>query len=286
MDPEAIRQKRLAKLTESMAATKKMPEPSPTTSGSKPTTPTKLKPEAMDVDEPVRKANVDQNPSPKMDVDPKWIDMKESGNQIVLSEKDWEHNLLSKALNVSLVPSTKTYLEQIAQELTSENEPLKMTKPHWERIIYSRLLLSTPEPLFDYLKQAWVKLQEWKTREPPNRMEKINDLSDLIMNYIGLVANPDTFDMFPEIHQYGAGYFGHQLTITSDPEQSYPRNFIQQIITKFKNEGLKDILSATVKSILTVLRTKRIYSDYKPCFRAFQYLISFKDLAELVFFIN
>jgi hypothetical protein len=197
----------------------------------------------------------------------------------IMTEDEWETNLCHKALQVSLNPEQKGYLSLLVDELKEESVPLVMTKNNWERILYSSIL-AKPNT-FDYLKTAWLKLQEWKKRESFSRQEKMTELSNLILNYMGLVLNPETVDMFPS-NEHGAGYLGHRLVVCQDFETEYPRHLVDAIIQNIKEDGLREMVNSTVNSILDILNTKRIYDDYQPCFRAFQYLLTFKDIALLV----
>ncbi len=67
--------------------------------------------------------------------------------------------------------------------------------------------------------------------------------------------------------RYCSGVFGIRLVEAQDPEASFPRNFVEGLITRFQDEGLNEIVSATIKSILFSILAKRIYDDYLPCVR-------------------
>lgn len=144
-------------------------------------------------------------------------------------------------------------------EFESESVPRKMVAENWERVLYARLSLpenGNPElpGLFDYLVIAWLlihsrylELQKLADDLVVGELSKrragqLSNFADLIMNYVGLVINPDMIDMFPQNHEYGAGYFGSRLVTVSDPESTYPRYFMECFITRFAEEGLIEVL--------------------------------------------
>ena len=100
-----------------------------------------------------------------------------------------------------------------------EGPEFKMVAENWERILYSRLSMTenslpTMPGLFDYLTIAWLKINVRleniaKLVADPEiaqvatkRCEKLKQFAGLVMNYVGLVINPDMIDMFPQNHQY------------------------------------------------------------------------------------
>ncbi|KAI8898611.1 ubiquitin elongating factor core-domain-containing protein [Globomyces pollinis-pini] len=219
------------------------------------------------------------------------------------SDNEWEHIICDSVLTVALTNQpNKIFIQSVAEELQNENRELQMISEHWERILYARLTLSENNSsdmpvLFDYLVQAWIRInvriqnltklcQDQSTIEVTSvatrRLEKLKEFSALTMNYTSLVIHPDMIDMFPQNHSFGAGYWGAQMAQLDDIESKYPREFVIAFIKRFADEGLAEILNSTVKSILTVMRSKRIYDNHQNCFRAFTFLISFKEFAELI----
>jgi ubiquitin conjugation factor E4 B len=112
------------------------------------------------------------------------------------------------------------FLEDLVSELVEEKSALDMSSSNWERILYSRLSLpANSEPswpcLFDYLVQAFIKAQVRKSNLQKlqeadanlnsivnRRLAKILEMQSLLLNYSGLILNPDTVDMFPTNHSY------------------------------------------------------------------------------------
>lgn len=84
------------------------------------------------------------------------------------------------------------------------------------------------------------------------------------------------------MNSQACGFLGQALINAADVECEVPRSFFEMFIERFKDDGLIEIISQTIKNILSVMRTKRIYEDYLPSYRAFSYLISFKPVAIII----
>jgi hypothetical protein len=208
-----------------------------------------------------------------------------------LTDEQWECSICESVLGVSLEnkPSLIS-LASLVEELKTEGGQVLAVSSNWERILYSRISMpenSSPDypAIFDYLAGVWQKVHtkyvnlQGLTSDPnfghvaKRRVTKLDEFASLVMNYVGLSINPDTIDMFPQNHPLGAGIFGYRLCTSAgaDPEQAYSRVFIDALISRFQNEGILEIFTATVKSVLTQMRSKRIYDDYLCCFRVRYY---------------
>lgn len=66
---------------------------------------------------------------------------------------------------------------------------------------------------------------------------------------------------------HAAGSMGQILLNSADIDTNLPRAFVEKFIYRFKDEGLEDIVSQTIKNILTTMRTMKISEDYQPCLR-------------------
>ena len=204
-----------------------------------------------------------------------------------LTDEQWECSICESVLGVSLENKPALiYLGAVVEELKAEGMPVVAISTNWERILYSRISMeenSSPDfpAIFDYLAGVWQKVHTKYVNlqglaSDPNignvakrRITKLDEFASLVMNYVGLSINPDTIDMFPQNHSLGAGIFGFRLCTTAgaDPELAYSRAFIDAMIARFQDEGILEIFTATIKSVLTQMRSKRIYDDYMVCFR-------------------
>lgn len=159
-----------------------------------------------------------------------------------------------------------------------------------ERCIYSRITQQEQSiHSFDYLLGVWksasnlrYQLNQFEVIGVPvkHRLPLIEEIINLAVNYAGLVLNPEMEELFS--NPYGAGYIGHLLLNSADIDRKLPKMFMDQFIERFLDEGLVEMLKGTIKSIMTVMRTKNVSDDYHSCFRAFTWLISKKELAKLI----
>ncbi|XJO72710.1 hypothetical protein BDV3_003791 [Batrachochytrium dendrobatidis] len=227
-------------------------------------------------------------------------------NFLNLTNEDWLDRSLGSILQISLktpAPNGLMYLQEVVDELKGESIPLVFTTDMIERVIYVRLQIPansdpTMPALFDYLCGVWTRANSTRqtlkqflalATENPTAASKacvcdtaIALLQSLAVNYAGLVLNPDMLDNFPLNHDWGSGFLGYKLLESHDPTSVYPREFITEFITRFEDDGLEDILGYTIKSVVTSMRTKSIIKQYIQPIRVFQYLVSFKPIANLV----
>jgi ubiquitin conjugation factor E4 B len=190
------------------------------------------------------------------------------------------------------------YLAKVIRDFNRENLPHVITAEHFEKAIYLRLAMDENtkpewEATFDYMVNCWLRtenlLQRMKTFQIDEvstdlvnrRVETAKELQRIFLNYSGLLINQDCVDLFPLNHTYYAGYWGSQLGTRPNPELSYPRPFVQAFIERYKEDGLMKYFTNTIKALMTVVRSKRVWKDYEGPFNGLEYLLSFKEFADL-----
>ncbi|KAI8905797.1 ubiquitin elongating factor core-domain-containing protein [Entophlyctis helioformis] len=193
-------------------------------------------------------------------------------------------------------------MDELVAELADEAIPPVLSPAIVERVIYARLLLPANAepgmpPLFDYLAGVWIRATRTKAAIQPFvgladnkdaaakaavRVAGIDALLALAISYAGLVLNPDMIDSFPTNHTWGAGFLGYKLLESFDAESVYPREFMNDFVTRFDNDGLQEIVDFTLKGVVTAMRTQKISEDFQRPLRVLSYLVSFKQIARAI----
>jgi ubiquitin conjugation factor E4 B len=208
-----------------------------------------------------------------------------------MNQQEWENSTLKHTLQVTLEVGSTGCLEELCAELMSENIPLVLNAELTERALYARLTLPSTVPPFVYLLGVWkrvaalgLQLAQLQSMgiSTTNRVRLLDDIQNLAISYAGLALNPDMEEVFHQAEGQAAGFLGRMLVNATDFESRIPRQFMDSFIQRFQDDGLVEIISQTIKNILTVARTKKIYEDYMPSFKALMYLLSFKPLPPII----
>eukprot|EP00842_Homolaphlyctis_polyrhiza_P003259 jgi/Hompol1/3934/HPOL_001527-RA len=212
------------------------------------------------------------------------------------SDQEWFTSTFETILQVSLRENSSVlFMKDLVDELVQESIPLQLGPELSERALYSRLQLDiNKDPmqpaLFDFLAGVWTRAATVKNSlrqfaasaneavvaKASARLQDIAAVQALALNYAGLVLNPDMHDSFPQNHSWGAGFLGYKLLDCFDPETLYPRDFMNDFVARFDNDGLYEIVECTVKSVVTAMRTKKVLEDYQSPIKVLTYLASFK----------
>ncbi|KAJ3035323.1 hypothetical protein HK097_004237, partial [Rhizophlyctis rosea] len=225
------------------------------------------------------------------------------------SEEDWEDEALSFVfactLNSSSTNPTQKYLPSVVEELSSESLPPKITSQTLERILYARLSLpsnSDPnsEPLFDYLVGAWkrtrtvvaritgfvekAKGDEGVREKAGRRKEVVEGVRGLVLNYAGLVVNPEMADSFPQprsVAELGPAYIAQKVLLSNvdEVEGALPQAFLEEFVARFERDGLDEIVGPIMNSLAANMRAQSITKEYQIPIRALMKLVSFKPIA-------
>ncbi|KAJ3088787.1 hypothetical protein HK102_007908 [Quaeritorhiza haematococci] len=235
-------------------------------------------------------------------------------NFIDQSDEDWENKTLEyifKSTLDSAVASQKqyTHLQTLAEELESESTPLKQRGSMLERIIYARL--SMPEnantspitpPLFDYLVGCWKRVGEIRRHVnglverggngpakevAKSRLGVLESVRTLVVSYSGLVVMPGMSDSFPQpekITAMGPGYVAEKLLQKNpeDVERDIPREFLDDFVKRFEEDGLEDLFGPILTSVSAEMRTQSIVKDYQTPLRVISLLTSYKPVAAMM----
>jgi ubiquitin conjugation factor E4 B len=201
---------------------------------------------------------------------------------VEVPNSEWENRILSMILKVTLHGSQqgKTYVEELAAELLSEHQSLDLSFENIERVLYARISLPANSDvqhghIFDYLVKSWIacqeqisKIQTWASNPTDSqafmdfdsiaqhRIQGLNNLSNIILNYSGLVLNPDMVDCFPvpeNLKGLGPAYLAHKILPPNIPED-LPRSFLNAFLERYKDDGLMDV------SLVTVINCARALS--------------------------
>ena len=192
---------------------------------------------------------------------------------------EWQNKVISNILKVSFQPNpTSVCLSSLEQEFIQEGIQPLFTFDQMERILYARLCTESEAaqnfPLLDYLIQSWKRCSdaisknlELNGEQVTQRLAWLNSLKALIVNYVGLVLNPEMMDMFPQnpdIAALGPRYLGTKLLVSaSERDQVVPPEFLQELITKFSNDGLDGIVTGILTEVMLLVRVKSLINDYQ-----------------------
>ncbi|KAI8620007.1 ubiquitin elongating factor core-domain-containing protein [Chytriomyces sp. MP71] len=211
------------------------------------------------------------------------------------------------------------HLASLAEDLISESLPSTvLTFDLVDRIIHSRLsrpenaLIEMPKnpALLDYLISCWKRCREAHRRingiletgtmslvASPDEAAKLKHLAntrtnilvktrEVVMNYAGLVLNPDMADMFPqspEILKQGAGYLATKLLLDAyASEEQLPAEFLTEFVARFENDGLAEMIGPVINSITASMRFQDISTEYTVPIRALTALVAHKNIAAIL----
>ena len=275
---EEMRQKRLEKLAQQQQQAKEqaLPAKQPNLTPKPMLEPPQVQPKVAAKTTPLPTVA-----SPKM---PKRDSLTAEQAFLRMTDAQWESQV-----SQSIFGLTISSLPELEQEFLQEGLPLELNSQVWERVLFAKF---QGEGDFEYLVNCWKRAQTKlgnlsKIKQEQDvvkrRSQKLLELQDLLLNYCGLFLNPETCEMFPLNHTDGAGVFGAKLCRIENIETEYPRSFIDSIIQKFKDSGLDIIVSCTILALMKEMNSKKLYNpDYRLPVRALFYLISFKDIANLI----
>ncbi|KAJ3414089.1 hypothetical protein HDV05_007123 [Chytridiales sp. JEL 0842] len=205
-----------------------------------------------------------------------------------------------------------THLPTLLSELQSENLPTKLTPTIIDRILYTRLSLPsntdpTSAPLFDYLLSSWKRVVEARKRvqsvvekaglvkaedkagldeRVERRLEVLVKVRELAVSYSGLVIMPGMAESFPQredILAQGSSYMASKfLKDMYQVEDEIPTEFFEEFIARFDGDGLDEIISPVINSIVANMRSQNISTDYQTPIRALTTLVGYKQIANLL----
>ncbi|CAI2184476.1 10404_t:CDS:10 [Funneliformis geosporum] len=297
-DAEKIRLKRLAKLQQnspdnSDGTSKTFASPSSTASAQSLSSPTSLKSKSKQLQQQKDKGSLEPMNTTSVSPKPK---------QPVKSFEDWQNDVISKILQITLDKSSAEksdsqliYLYSQVAELKEEDPEktsFKLSQSLLESTLVARLSINPDQmsddeehvqaisklprtPIFDYLLDSWKRTVEIKknlltraskTLEPSIINERVNVLDaikDLLVNYAGLIIQYP--DMFPQVNNpinLGPQQLVPRLLADVNTTEGLPWDFIQELSAKIDEEGFEQVFGQALISLSAQMRSKKILDDY------------------------
>ncbi|CAG8498568.1 35_t:CDS:10 [Funneliformis mosseae] len=294
-DAEKIRLKRLAKLQQnssdnSVGTSRTFASSSNTASA---TAPTSLKSQSKQLQQQKDKGRLEPMNTTSVSPKPK---------QPVKSFEDWQNDVISKILQITLDKSSAEksdsqliYLySQVAElkEEDPENTSFKLSQSILESALVARLSINPDQmsddeeivqaisklprtPTFDYLLDSWKRAVEIKknlltraskTLEPSIINERVNVLDtikDLLVNYAGLIIQYP--DMFPQVNNsmnLGPEQLVPRLLADVNTTEGLPWDFIQELSAKIDEEGFEQVFGQALIGLTAQMRSKKILDDF------------------------
>jgi len=205
-------------------------------------------------------------------------------------------NHLSKELKDEKVEFEKT--GNVASEVfyhPASTKPL-ITTSLLDRVLVARLSLPEnvdreKESLFLYLLIAWKRCMDVKKKLSihlkdedvlSKRLAALEKARELIISYVGIVLQmPDMFPQPQKFQDIGSGQLLEHLLIFDDSNPKYiPDDFFEQLIGRFQDEGLEDIVRGLAMTLVSEMRKINILQKWMPLFQVFSRLIGFKAITE------
>ncbi|KAI8804051.1 ubiquitin elongating factor core-domain-containing protein [Cladochytrium replicatum] len=231
---------------------------------------------------------------------------------------DWENRNIEIILQVTLQPETAAQqpsfalLSTLAEELEQENLPRRLEgKQLADRAISARLFLPMPEPqkpLFDYLVGCWRRCGEARRKvtivlERTNgvtdaalvekvkecgraRLEAVDAVRDLVVNYAGLVVMPGMAECYPQaesISSLGPALIAEKLLKPPDEAESeIPQEFLSEFIRRYENEDLDQFIGPIMNTVSAHMLKQSLTGDYQTSIRVLRQLITYKQVATVI----
>ncbi|KAF9194266.1 hypothetical protein BGZ51_000426 [Haplosporangium sp. Z 767] len=230
--------------------------------------------------------------------------------QPALTFEAWQNEALSRILLVSLnenAAAPMLFLSNLAQELTGENEPLVISQASLDRVLVERMSIDPNEEsnahllergqlrysLFDYLLDCWkrletVKIQTGRSKTLPanvieERVQTLNMSKSLLVSYAGLVLQmPDMFPQMQSATPLGAQQLVERLFADQDTASGIPTEFLNDLATRFKDDGLENIIQPLISGISARARTATILTDWRAPIRALMMLVDIPTIAAVI----
>ncbi|KAJ1821415.1 Ubiquitin conjugation factor E4 [Coemansia sp. RSA 2598] len=205
--------------------------------------------------------------------------------------EQWQDDALSTVLSVTLDNSNpkrsrRCYLDDVAEELKAEEgAQVLITRSTLERVLVARLeegrVVNSGISVFEYLLASWQSAQgvisnlsgaKGKALDVVMRAARIQVLEEaraLLVSYMGLALQIP--DMFPQSGRLGRSVMADALLV-ADPDDGLHQlvmdSWLPQIIKRFENDGLPEIVSAIVSelAVRTIIKPE-LHSLLKPGFR-------------------
>jgi len=322
-DQDSIRQKRLLRLAQLEARNKSQNENEENNESSKikiPKEEPKEEPEKNEPMEisPVIKPNafsaLSSNNSSASSLNTQRKNSKIEAIVTFLSqnEDDWDDQQYKTIFNCTINENegNLTFLKELAEDLISENLPLKITTNIIERLLYARLSLDDNAkddaiPLFDYLVNCWKKLTEIQRKtnkllsekditqmqkkelkdKVKERVERLNATKELIVSYSGFVIST-LVEVFPQpqrVIDLGPKYIAIKLLNLNEfeLENQLPNIFFDEFINRF-SDNLDEIFNPILKHIMDEMNKQNLQKNYNAPLKAAEKLLTNKLIAAIV----
>jgi len=326
-DQDSIRQKRLLRLAQLEANNENKTENNEENASNEVQTP-KVEPKKVEpiIESPISKPNAfsslssmssSQNSPTSINSQKK----KKSKMEVIVTflsqtEDDWDDQKYKKIFNCTLNESETgengelIFLKELAEDLISENLPLKFTTNIIERLLVARLSLDDNSkddavPLFDYLVNCWKALCEVQRKtnkllmekdvtemqkkdlnvKVKERIERLNITKELIVSYSGFVIST-LAEMFPQSERaidLGPKCIAIKLLNSNgfEIENQLPTLFFEEFIKRF-DDNLEEIFEPILKYIMDEMNKQNLNKNYLPPLNAVSKLLTNKSIAALV----
>lgn len=233
-----------------------------------------------------------------------------SQSEIDFDDQQYE-NIFNCTLKKDNSNNNLIFLQDLYEELLSEELPLKIDSSIIERVIISRL--SMPQnsdvnaiPLFDYLIECWKKLCEVQRKikkllqtklenevqkkeleeKIEERINRMNASSKLIISYSGFVISPGLNEMFPQserVLEMGPKCIAIKLLNSNsiEVENQLPNLFLSEFIKRFE-ENLGEIFEPVIKYVMDEMNKQNLNKEYVHPLRVISTLVTYKSIAALI----
>lgn len=102
------------------------------------------------------------------------------------------------------------------------------------------------------------------------------------MSYSGLVLQIPGMFAQTATEMLGPQQLVSRLKSQPDSNQGLPTEYLNELIIRFDNDGLDDILGPAIVSLASELRAQNILGEYKQCIQSMTYLFEHKAIAGMI----
>ncbi|KAK3246538.1 hypothetical protein CYMTET_43927, partial [Cymbomonas tetramitiformis] len=174
--------------------------------------------------------------------------------------------IFAVSLDAAALPPV-VYLEGLREELAQESEQaggsgkLLLSQDSLERVLFARLSVAQPptETHFQYLVGCYRRSYEEsrKTVRDKDMSQVVFDVTtlscQLVVNYSGLLLNPDMAAMFPQseeaLRRGPCQLVDHLSCSSSSSAEPLPAGFLEQFVARFDNDGLEALLNPVLSEL-------------------------------------
>ncbi|KKA30683.1 hypothetical protein TD95_003354, partial [Thielaviopsis punctulata] len=213
------------------------------------------------------------------------------------SLEDYTNRVLTEILRATVHPDQLTlksnpevklkFLISLNEELSTSDEPLKLTLNHLDSAVLEAASLLPPHtPLLHYLLPVWSRAQELKRNAPrditPEKLAVLTEAKRIcISNCMFALSMPSLYG--DENTNFPAQHLAHHLTLHATDPMGVDEEFLKEAVARFDEvDRLSDVFAEAMRVLSSSVAEMSMESSYQGHMNALLMYSKFPDLLRAV----